>query len=160
MKRVLAFGAFDPINKGHKDFLRQAKRMGDYLIVVVAHESAIRAHKGREAVKTEDQRLAAVKALGIADEVILGRKTANKYHILEELNFDVIALGHTQKPSNEEVRQALDDIGKQRVEIIRCREYTPGAGFNWMFVLKILVTLLVVAAIVAVAFTALQVQGT
>ena len=34
MKRVLAFGAFDPLQKEHMDFLRQAKELGDHLYVV------------------------------------------------------------------------------------------------------------------------------
>lgn len=159
MKRVLAFGAFDPITKGQKYFLRQAKIMGDYLTVVVAHDSAILLHKGREQTKTAQERQKAVLKLDIADEVILGRKTADKYHILKELDFDVIAMGHSQKPDDETLRQELDNIGKQRVEIIRCKEYVPSFGADWNLVTKIVVTIFVVLAILAIAFTALQVQG-
>src|SRR5687768_10413206 len=104
MTRVIAFGVFDPLHEGHKDFLRQAKELGDHLIVVVAHDSAIRAYKQREPQQTEEERLAAVKTLPFVDEVMLGRKTADRYHLLGEVEFDVVALGYNQKPSDEEVR--------------------------------------------------------
>lgn len=121
MIRVLAFGAFDPLEEGHKDFLRQAKELGDFLIVVVAHDSAIRANKHREPQLSEADRLAAVKSLPYVDEVMLGRKGANRYHLLGEIVFDVLALGYSQEPSDEEVRQELDQRGKRQVKVIRLK---------------------------------------
>lgn len=123
MTRVLAFGAFDPLHEGHKDFLRQAKELGDHLTVVVAHDSAIQANKHRDQLIPEEGRMEAVKAIPFVDEVMLGRKTANRYHILGELNFDILALGYNQQPSDEEVRSALDGFGKQHVKIVRCKPY-------------------------------------
>lgn len=125
MKKVLVFGAFDPLNEGQKDFLRQAKTLGDYLLVVVAHDSAIRAHKQRDAHLSEAERLAAVKAVPEVDEVMLGREGSNKYHILGELEFDVLALGYNQKPTDEEVREQLNQRGKYKVEIVRLQPFKP-----------------------------------
>lgn len=120
------FGAFDPLNEGQKDFLRQAKALGDHLIVVVAHESAIRAYKKREPNLSEAERVAAVKGMvGVVDEVILGRETANRYHILTEIDFDILALGYDQKPSDEEVREHLNAIGKYQVNIVRLQPFKP-----------------------------------
>jgi len=125
MKRVVVFGAFDPLNEGQRDFLRQAKELGDYLLVVVAHDSAIRAHKGREPRVSEAERLAAVKEVSEVDEAILGRKTADKYHILGEIDFDVIAMGYNQKPSDEEVYEKLHELGKYKVKIVRLEAFKP-----------------------------------
>lgn len=123
MIKVLAFGAFDPLNEGHKDFLRQAKELGDHLTVVVAHDSAIRAYKQREPRKSEEERIAAVKAVPIVDEVMLGRKTADRYHLLGEVEFDIIAMGYNQKPSEEEAREKLEEKGKHQVKIVRLQPY-------------------------------------
>lgn len=123
MTRVIAFGAFDPLNEGHQDFLRQAKSLGDHLTVVVAHDSAIRAHKQREPQKPIDVRVAQVKNLDFVDDVIAGRKTSNKYHILDEINFDIIALGYNQKPSDHELRLELEKRGKHQVKIIRLKPH-------------------------------------
>ncbi len=125
MTRVIAFGAFDPLHEGHKDFLRQAKALGDHLTVVVAHDSAIRAHKQREPQQTEAERLAAVKTVPGVDEAMLGRKTADRYHLLGEVEFDVVALGYSQKPSDEEVRAHLNGKGKHHVKIVRLQPYQP-----------------------------------
>jgi cytidyltransferase-like protein len=125
MTRVLAFGAFDPLHEGHKDFLRQAKELGDHLTVVVAHDSAIRAYKQREPQQTEEERLAAVKIVPGVDEAMLGRKTADRYHLLGEVEFDVLALGYNQEPSDEEVREHLNEKGKYQVKIIRLKPYQP-----------------------------------
>jgi FAD synthetase len=123
MTRVIAFGAFDPLNEAHKDFLRQAKALGDYLIVVVAHDSAIYAYKKRDPIQTEEVRVAAVRDVPGVDEVILGRKTADRYHLLGEIDFDIVALGYDQQPSDEEVREHLNAKGKHQVRIIRLQPY-------------------------------------
>lgn len=125
MTRVIAFGAFDPLHEGHKDFLRQAKELGDHLMVVVAHDSAIRAHKGREPHSSEEERMSAVRALPFVDEVILGREAVNQYHLLGEIEFNIVALGYNQKPSDEEVREELDQRGKRQVKVVRLKAYHP-----------------------------------
>lgn len=123
MTRVLAFGAFDPLEEGHKDFLRQASELGDHLTVVVAHDSAIRANKQREPRQGEAERMAAVQVIPYVDEVLLGRKTADRYHLLGEIEFDILALGYNQKPSDEEVREELNQKGKYYVKIVRLKPY-------------------------------------
>lgn len=125
MIRVLAFGAFDPLHEGHKDFLRQAKELGDHLTVVVAHDSAIRAYKQREPKLSEEERLAAVKALSEVDEAMIGRETADRYHLLTELEFDIIALGYNQKPLDEELQTNLNAMGKRQVKIVRLKPFEP-----------------------------------
>jgi len=125
MTRVIAFGAFDPLHEGHIDFLRQAKALGDHLTVVVAHDSAIVAHKHRDAKQSEEERMNAIRVLPFVDEVILGRKTAHKYHIFDEVQFDIIAMGYNQLPSDEEVLDALHERGKYDVKVVRLNPFQP-----------------------------------
>ena len=122
---VIAFGAFDPLHPGHEFFLQQAKSFGDYLLVVVARDSSIRAYKQRESYKSEEERLSAVAALPVVNEAILGNKTAHRYELLSELFFDVVALGYDQSPSEEDVRRELNVRGKFAVAIVRCPALRP-----------------------------------
>ena len=125
MKKVLAFGSFDPLHDGHRDFFAQAKALGDHLTVVVAHDSALLAHKGRDPLQSAEERMKAIAEAPEVDQVLIGNKQADKYELLEELEFDVIALGYDQAPADEKVREELDKIGKSEVEIARLKPYRP-----------------------------------
>ncbi len=124
--RVLAFGAFDPLHEGHRYFFRRAKKLGDYLLVVVARDSAIREDKGREPFEGEEMRLKRVAASGV-DEVRLGdeRPVNDPYRLLGELEFDVLALGYDQEPSEQKVRQELGRRNKQGVAVVRLPPHRP-----------------------------------
>jgi len=95
MKRVIAFGTFDPLHEGHKKFLEQAKEFG-YLIVVVSHDEKIQLEKKRLPRQSHRERMEKVRELGIADEVILS-EPGDDFRLLEKLNPDIIALGYDQK---------------------------------------------------------------
>ena len=44
----MVFGSFDLVHKGHVNFLKQAKKLGDELIVVVARDDNIEKVKKRK----------------------------------------------------------------------------------------------------------------
>ena len=125
MKRVLAFGSFDPLHEGHQDFLRQAKALGDHLTVVVARNSSILASKGYQPPASEEARLAAVATVSGVNTALLGNKSAHHYELLKELKFDVLVLGYDQLPTDAEVIQALKDIGKHDVQVVRLKPFQP-----------------------------------
>ncbi len=95
MATVMCFGSFDILHPGHIYFLKQAKKLGDTLVVVVALDSTIKAVKGIAPKYNEKQRVEHIRDLKIADKVMLGYE-ADKYEIIEEINPDVIALGYDQ----------------------------------------------------------------
>ena len=80
MKKVMVFGTFDYIHKGHEFFLKEAKKHGDYLIVVIARDTNVLKFKGQAPMFTEDQRKDHIEKLGIANKVFLGYKN-NIYQI-------------------------------------------------------------------------------
>lgn len=95
-KKVIAFGSFDPLHKGHLDFFKQAKMLGDFLVVVVARDENIRKDKHHEPMLSEKQRAMVVSKSGIADKVMIGDKLG-EYEVLEREKPDIIALGYDQK---------------------------------------------------------------
>ena len=125
MKKVLAFGAFDPLHEGHKDFFRQAKELGDHLTVIVARDSSVRAIKGYEPSQSEETRLAKIMAVKDVDDVRFGNKTAHHYEIFDELDFDVVALGYDQQPADDIVRHELNARSKNQVRVVRLKPFHP-----------------------------------
>lgn len=103
MVTVMCFGTFDILHPGHIYFLRQAKKLGDKLVVVVAKDSTIKEVKGITPKYNEKQRVEHVRDLRIADKVMLGYES-DKYEIIEEVNPDVIALGYDQNSFADKLR--------------------------------------------------------
>ncbi len=91
----MATGVFDLLHPGHVYFLREAKRLGDELVVVVARDNTARRFK-HEPITSEDQRVQLVAALKPVDRAILGHEGGSIYDILEEIQPDIIALGFDQ----------------------------------------------------------------
>lgn len=96
MKKVIVFGAFDPLHKGHLNFFGQAKRLGDYLFVVIARDRNIERLKNHAPRANEEVRLNAVKKIANVDKAILGDED-NMGQVIEDVKPDVIALGYDQK---------------------------------------------------------------
>ncbi|MBI4049512.1 MAG: adenylyltransferase/cytidyltransferase family protein [Candidatus Doudnabacteria bacterium] len=95
--RVMVFGVFDLLHPGHISFLRQARRLGDYLVVSVARDVNVRKFKGYKASQNERQRTAIIKKLKFVNKVVLGGLKNPWPHIKKEKP-DIIALGYDQNP--------------------------------------------------------------
>ncbi len=119
MKRVMAFGSFDILHLGHLLYLKKARMLGDFLIVVVARDKSIESMKGRAPIMNEKARLALISSLRIVDLAVLGEKLpgqASRYEVLRKYKPDVIALGYDQKVDIGELKKWLSSNGiKARV---------------------------------------------
>ena len=122
MKKVIAFGSFDVLHKGHEHYLKEAKGYGSYLVVVVARDCNIVKFKGRKPKNNEKYRLEQVKKLNFVDEVVLGNKD-NILKVLEEHRPDIICLGYDQKTIDEE--KLRDELKKRnlKAEVLRIKPY-------------------------------------
>ena len=96
MKKVLVFGTFDPLHRGHLDFFQQAKKLGNYLVAVAATDDKIRAEKSREPRQPEKERVEAIKNSDLTDAVILGEKSG-EYSLINKIKPDIIAIGYDQQ---------------------------------------------------------------
>lgn len=123
LKTVMAFGTFDLFHAGHENYLRQAKELGDQLIVIIARDETVKKIKGRAPVNNEHERMKKVKASGIADKVVLGYKD-DKYKVLKKFRPDVIALGYDQFVFTQRLEKTLIDM-KLNANIVRLMPYFP-----------------------------------
>ena len=55
-KVVMVSGGFDPIHIGHIRYIQEAKKLGDYLIVVLNNDHWLRKKKGKEFMNELDRK--------------------------------------------------------------------------------------------------------
>ena len=70
MKKVYTGGTFDLFHKGHVNFLRQCKEIGDYLIVSLNTDDFIFRYKGSYPIMSYDERKEVLLSCKFVDEVI------------------------------------------------------------------------------------------
>ncbi len=96
MIKVLITGTFDIIHPGHLHLFKQARALGDFLVAVLARDQNVLKIKGQKPYFNEQQRLANLQKLNLADKIILGDLSDPYRRILEE-DPGVIALGYDQQ---------------------------------------------------------------
>lgn len=93
MIRVITYGTFDLLHHGHLNILRRAKEQGDYLIVGVTNDSFDR-ERGKLNVRNNVlERVEAVRATGLADEIIIENYVGQKIDDIQKYNVDIFAIG-------------------------------------------------------------------
>ena len=105
MVKVMATGTFDLLHMGHIYYLKEAKKLGDELVVVVARDSTVRKLK-HEPVTPEKMRADLVRELKMVDKAILGRED-DMYAIVEKIRPDIIVLGYDQIHDKEKIKSEL-----------------------------------------------------
>ncbi len=91
--RVAVSGYFDPIHVGHLEYLKMAKELGDYLVVIINNNHQCKLKKGKPFMD-ENDRLEIVKALRFVDEVFLSvDKDRTVCKSLEAVKPDIFANG-------------------------------------------------------------------
>nr|XP_026693859.1 ethanolamine-phosphate cytidylyltransferase isoform X5 [Ciona intestinalis] len=86
-KRIWVDGCFDMVHFGHANLIRQAKELGDYLIVGVHSDEEITKHKGPP-VFNQAERYEMVRAIKWVDEVVEGAPYSTTIETLDEYNCD------------------------------------------------------------------------
>ncbi len=69
MKKVITYGTFDLIHRGHINILKRAKALGDHLVVALSTEE-FNAIKGKSTYYTWEERKYILEAIKYVDEVI------------------------------------------------------------------------------------------
>ena len=123
-KKVMVFGTFDIFHKGHISFLRQAKKNGAFLTVVIARDGNVEKVKGKPPRNNEKNRLRIVKKSGLADLVIIGR-VRDAYALIRKHQPDIIALGYDQTAFVDKLSEKLFSFGMKNVKITRLKAYRP-----------------------------------
>lgn len=121
MKTVLLFGTFDVLHVGHLHVFKQARKLGDKVVVIVARDVNVKKIKGVLPLNTEKERLELLQHLDLIDEVLLGAKT-DIYDRIKKIKPEVIALGYDQQVFTEKLQDKLTEF-KLKTKIVRLKPF-------------------------------------
>lgn len=119
MTKVLATGTFDILHTGHLDYLEYAKSLGDYLVVHIESDEAVKRHKGNERpLNNQADRARIIKNLKIIDDTLIADGEQESTKILEKIKPDILVIA----PKN------TFDLKQKEAEFIKIR---PGLQVVW-----------------------------
>lgn len=124
MRKVMVFGSFDVVHDGHRSLFKQARALGDELVVVVARDETYRGLRGHAPVHNEYERLRAVAGEPLVDEAFLGERD-DVYQVVRRLRPSVVALGYDQDSFTDGLRERLDSFGLQSTSLVRLQAHSP-----------------------------------
>lgn len=120
MKKVMVAGTFDIVHPGHLHFFEQAKRYGDHLSVVVAHDD-----RSQKRLKfNQQERCWALDVLSMVDTVVKGNDTSDIFSILQMVEPHIICLGYDQKINEEDLVKYIEKNGLD-IKVVRCKAHLP-----------------------------------
>jgi FAD synthetase len=124
MKKVLVGGTFNIIHPGHEFFLKKSKSLGDFLVVVIAHDKTVLKNKGR-LIFSAKQRKQLVEGLRYVDKVVIGHES-DFFRVVKQERPDIICLGYDQKMDEEKLKTKLKNMGLdcKVVRIKKLKDYS------------------------------------
>lgn len=133
MKRVITYGTYDMLHRGHIRLLERAKALGDYLIVGVTSEDYDRSRGKINVQQSLMERVEAVKQTGLADEVIVEEYLGQKIDDIIRYNVDIFAIGSDWRGKFDYLKEYCEVVYLDRTEGIssselRAKEHTLRLG--------------------------------
>ena len=93
MVKVITYGTYDLLHYGHIRLLKRAKALGDYLIVGVTSDDYDKTRGKINNQQSLMERIAAVKATGLADEIIVEEYEGQKIDDIRRYNVAIFTVG-------------------------------------------------------------------
>lgn len=122
MKKVITYGTYDLLHYGHVRLLERAKALGDYLIVGVTADGFDQARGKINVKQSLMERMEAVKATGIADEVIVEEYEGQKIDDILRYGVDIFAIGSDWKGKFDYLNEYCEVIYLERTKGISSTE--------------------------------------
>lgn len=93
MIKVITYGTYDLLHYGHRRLLERAKALGDYLIVGVTSDDYDKTRGKINDKQSLMERMEAVKATGLADQVIVEEYEGQKIDDIKRYGVDIFTVG-------------------------------------------------------------------
>ncbi len=101
---VAVSGGFDPVHVGHIHLFKEARALGDKLIVIINDDEWLMRKKGY-VFMPQEERKELLSNLRYVDEVIVRepRETYDVSHMLEKIQIDIFANGGSDRSNEKEI---------------------------------------------------------
>ena len=93
MVKVITYGTYDLLHYGHIKLLERAKALGDYLIVGVTADDFDKTRGKINVQQSLMERVEALRATGIADEIIIEEYEGQKINDIKRYGVDIFTVG-------------------------------------------------------------------
>ena len=114
-KIVVTSGYFDPLHVGHIRLLEDAKKLGDWLVVIVNNDKQASVKKGKPFMPAEE-RAKVIQALKVVDEVIVSLDDDQTVRLtLRHIKPHVFAKGGDSVPENVPELEICRELGIEAV---------------------------------------------
>lgn len=104
MKRILTYGTFDLLHRGHIELLRRAREMGDFLVVGLSTDE-FNALKNKKSFYAFEERKLVLEAVRYVDLVIPEDNWEQKENDIRRHGIDALVMGDDWKGK-------FDDLGE------------------------------------------------
>ncbi len=117
-KNVYVIGVFDLFHLGHVRILKNARQLGENLIVAINGDKLVSTYK-RPPIYSETERLEIIKACRYVDTAFIVQDYDNKCY-LEKYNIDVIVHGDDWERSNylKQIRVSEEYLKSKNIDLL------------------------------------------
>lgn len=122
MVKVITYGTYDLLHRGHIRLLERAKALGDYLIVGVTADGFDQARGKINVQQSLMERVEAVKATGLADEIIVEEYEGQKIDDIKRYDVDVFTVGSDWKGHFDYLNEFCEVVYLERTQGISSSE--------------------------------------
>lgn len=115
MKKVITYGTFDLLHRGHINILRRAKELGDHLTVALSSDE-FNAIKGKKSYHDYEHRKFILEAIRYVDKVIPEHRWEQKIDDVITNEIDVFVMGDDWKGKFDFLKEYCEVVYLPRTE--------------------------------------------
>lgn len=116
MTKVITYGTYDLMHEGHIRLLERARALGDYLIVGVTADGFDLARGKINVQQSLIERIEAVKATGLADQIVIEEYEGQKIDDIRKFDVDIFTVGSDWIGRFDYLKEYCDVVYLDRTE--------------------------------------------
>jgi glycerol-3-phosphate cytidylyltransferase len=115
MKKVITYGTYDLLHRGHVNLLKRARALGDFLVVGLSSDS-FNALKNKKAFYSYEERKLVLEAIRYVDQVIPEDNWEQKARDIAEQDIYVFVMGDDWEGKFDHLKQHCEVVYLPRTE--------------------------------------------